>query len=49
MFLSDGGDCEHDNTLLPNSIINLISKHQKNIELWWNVGFGTGADSGVLQ
>ena len=49
MFLSDGGDCEPNKTLLPNSIANLINKHRNNIELWWNVGFGTGADSGVLQ
>ena len=49
MFLSDGGDCESDKSLLPNSITTLIKKHQKNIEFWWNVGFGTGADSGVLK
>ena len=49
MFLSDGGDCEKDKSLLPNSIATFISKHQKNIEFWWNMGFGSGADSGVLK
>ena len=27
MFLSDGGDCEDDKSLLPNSISDLINKH----------------------
>ena len=49
MFLSDGGDCEPNKALLPNSVANLINKHQKNIEFWWNMGFGHGADSGVLK
>ena len=49
MFLSDGGDCEKDKNLLPNSIKTFMSKHQKNIEFWWNVGFGPGADNGALR
>ena len=49
MFFSDGGDCEPNKTLLPNSIANLINKHGCRIEFWWNMGFGLGADVGVLD
>ena len=49
MFLSDGGDCETNKSLLPDSINNLINKHGSSIEFWWNMGFGLGADVGVLD
>lgn len=51
IFLSDGGDCDRNEKLVQSmdAIINMNRTNIGKIFGWWNMGFGPGADSGVLK